>query len=61
MKWKVAIVGPTGAVYRDTNAFKLLYLFPTQEEAEEHATCFSKTGIKYALADEQGNLTRAGR
>ena len=57
MKWKVAFVGPTGAVYRDTNAFKLLYPFPTREEAEEHATSFSKTGIKYGLANEHGNLT----
>jgi|HubBroStandDraft_6_1064221.scaffolds.fasta_scaffold58029_6 hypothetical protein len=61
MNWKVVILGPTGRVYKDTNAFKLLYSFPTREEAEEHATCFSKTGIKYALADEQGNLARVGR
>jgi hypothetical protein len=41
----------------NTPAIRLLYPFPTWEEAEEHATSFSKTGIKYALADEQGNLT----
>lgn len=61
MRWKVAIVGPTGTVYAYTNAFRLLYPFPRREEAEEHSTCFSKTGIKYALTDEQGNLTRVGQ
>ena len=25
MRWKVAIVGPSGNLYKDTNAFKLLY------------------------------------
>jgi hypothetical protein len=61
MRWKGAIVGPTGTMYNDTNAFHLLYPFPTREEAVKHAICFSKTGIKCVLADEQGNLTRVGR
>jgi hypothetical protein len=52
MPWKVAIVGPSGAVFKDTNAFNLLYSFPTKEEAEAHAECFLKTGIKLALYDE---------
>jgi hypothetical protein len=40
MKWKAAIVGPTDEVYRDTAAFRLLYSFPTREEAEAYAACF---------------------
>jgi len=54
--WKVVIVGPTGVAVNKP-AFKLLYSFPSKEEAEEHATCFRKTGIKYALCDERGNLS----
>jgi hypothetical protein len=57
MKWKVSIVGPAGTVYIDTDAFKLLYPFPTKQEAEAHAECFCKTGIKLALSDERGNLS----
>jgi len=53
MAWKVVIVGPTGAVYEDTNAFKLLYPFPTREEAEAHAECLRTIGMKVALCDEQ--------
>jgi hypothetical protein len=50
--WKVAIVGPTGVAV-NTPAFGLLYSFPTREEAEEHAVCFCKSGVKLALCDEQ--------
>jgi len=49
MSWKVVIVGPTGAAL-DRSAFGLLYSFPTREEAEEHAECFSKAGVKLALS-----------
>jgi hypothetical protein len=52
-KWKVAIVGPTGTVYKHTNAFKLLYPFPTQEEAEARAECLRSIGMKVSLCDEQ--------
>jgi len=55
--WKVAIVGPTGVAVEGF-AFRLLYSFPTREEAEEHAECFRKTGIKYALCEERGNLSQ---
>jgi hypothetical protein len=57
--WKVVIVGPTGAAL-DGFAFRLLYSFPSKEEAEEHAACFRKTGINYALSDERGNLSKLG-
>jgi len=40
MMWKTAIVGPTGEVHTNTTAFRLLYSFPTREEAEAHAACF---------------------
>jgi len=53
MKWKVVIVGPTGTVYTGTNAFNLLYAFPSKEEAEEHAACFNKAGVKLALCDSE--------
>ena len=53
MDWKVAIVGPTGTVYRGTNPFKLLYPFPTREEAEAHADCLRTIGMKVAPCDEQ--------
>ncbi len=56
MTWKVAIVGPAGAVV-NTPAFELLYPFPSKEEAENHAECLRKTGIKYALSDERGNVS----
>jgi len=55
--WNVVIVSPTGAAI-DESAFGLLYAFPTREGAEEHADCFRKTGLKYALRDENGNLTQ---
>ena len=55
VSWKVAIVGPTGVAV-DGSAFRLLYSFPTREEAEEHAECFRHTGVKLALYDEVGNL-----
>jgi hypothetical protein len=54
--WKVVIVGPTGVAI-DGSEFGLLYSFPTREEAEEHAECFRKTGIRYALSDERGNIS----
>jgi hypothetical protein len=57
--WKVVIVGPTGAAI-DGSAFRLLYSFPTEEAAEKHAKCFRKTGIRYALCDEWGNISSAG-
>jgi hypothetical protein len=59
MKSKVVIVEPTGNVYRDTNAFKLLYPFPTLEEAEEHAECLRTIGMKVALCDEQGDILQS--
>jgi len=46
--WKVPILGPTGVAV-DGSAFRLLYSFPTREEAEEHAECFRHTGVKLAL------------
>ena len=46
--WKVAISGPTGVAV-DGSAFRLLYSFPTREEAEEHAECFRHTGVKLAV------------
>jgi hypothetical protein len=49
--WKVAIAGPSGIVYKDTNAFKLLYPFPTREEAEEHANCFRAAGKTIILCE----------
>jgi hypothetical protein len=49
MKWTVAIVGPTGTMYKDTNAFRLLYPFPTREEAEAHAECLRIVGMKVTL------------
>jgi hypothetical protein len=54
--WKVAILGPTGAGLAGS-AFDLLYPFPSKEEAENHAECFRKTGIRYALSDERGNVS----
>jgi len=51
--WKIAILGPTGAVLAGS-AFELLYAFPSKEEAEAHAECFRHTGVKLALCDEQG-------
>ena len=54
-KWKVVIVGPTGVAV-DGSAFRLLYSFPTREEAEEHAKCFSKAGVKFPMCDERGSV-----
>ncbi len=51
MKWKDAIAGPTGTVYKDTNAFRLLYPFPTKEEAQEHANCLQTVGVKVILSE----------
>jgi hypothetical protein len=51
--WKVAIVGPTGVAV-EGSAFRLLYSFPTKEEAVEHGECFRHTGVKLALCDEEG-------
>jgi hypothetical protein len=45
MTWKVVFVGLTGAVV-NTPAFRLLYSFPTREEAEVHADCFRIVGMK---------------
>jgi hypothetical protein len=36
------------------SAFRLLYSFPTKEEAVEHAECFRHTGVKLPLCDEEG-------
>ena len=55
--WKVVIVGPTG-VALDGPAFELLYSFLTKAEAEQHAKCFSRAGMRLALCDERGNLTQ---
>jgi hypothetical protein len=56
MRWKVAIVGPTGEVYTNTAAFRLLYAFPTREEAEEQAACFRFVETNIIVeCDEQGN------
>ncbi len=52
MKWKAAIVGPTGEVYTNTAAFEFLYAFPTCEEAEAHAECFLATGMKMDLIEQ---------
>jgi hypothetical protein len=57
MSWKVVIVGPAGTVYTDTNAFKLLYPFPTREEAETHAACFRTVGMNV----EMRNVTATTR
>jgi hypothetical protein len=54
MKWKVVILEPTGAVDKDICAFKLLYPFPTREEAEAHAHCCQTVGMKVALFEERG-------
>jgi len=54
--WKVVIEGPTGPELAGS-AFALLYAFQSKEEAENHAECFRKTGIKYALSDERGNIS----
>jgi hypothetical protein len=59
MKWKVVIVGPTGTVYKDTNAFRLLYPFPAREEAQAHANCLRTVGVKVALSDERGKSLTA--
>ena len=48
--WKVVVVGPTGPTL-DGSAFGVLYSFPTREEAEGHAACFSKTGTEYTLCE----------
>jgi hypothetical protein len=53
MRWKVVVVGPAGKVYKDTDAFNLLYPFPTREEADEHAKCFRIVGMNLALCGEQ--------
>ena len=58
MKWKVVIVGPTGTVYKNTDTFRLLYPFPTREEAQAHANCLRAVGVKIALSDERGNLSQ---
>jgi hypothetical protein len=47
-RWKVAFVGPTGAIL-DGSAFKLLYSFATRKQAEEHAESFRLTGMKCRL------------
>jgi hypothetical protein len=52
--WKVAILGPTGPALAGS-AFDLLYAFPSKEEAEEHAECFGKAGVKLALCEERRN------
>ena len=56
--WKVAIMGPTGVAV-DGAGFRLLYAFPTREEAEEHAECFRHTGVKLALCDARRNLSQS--
>jgi hypothetical protein len=56
MKWKVCIVGPSGEMSTDTNAFKLLYPFPTREEAEQDANMLRAAGMKVAFTDEHGNI-----
>jgi hypothetical protein len=57
MKWKVVIVGPTGVAV-DSSAFRLLYSFPTKEEAESHAESF-RIVMNVALCDERGNLIQS--
>ena len=44
-------MGPTGPVL-DGTVFKLLYPFPTREEAEAHASCLQTVGMKVALCSE---------
>ena len=55
--WKVAIVGPSGVAVEGA-AFRLLYSFPTREEAEEHAECFRHTGVKLSIYDVRENLSQ---
>lgn len=58
MKWKVAIADRTGKVYTDTNAFKLLYPFPTLAEAEEDARRSRVVSPDIAIVpvDDAGNV-----
>ena len=53
MKWKVVIVGATGAAITGA-AFGLLYAFPTREEAEAHAVSFLVAETKVIPCDERG-------
>lgn len=54
--WKVVIEGPTGPELAGS-AFELLFAFSDKEGAQAHAECFRKTGIKYAVSDERGNIS----
>jgi hypothetical protein len=48
-------MGLTGEAYTNTTAFRLLYTFPTREDAEAHAECLRSAGTKIVECDEQGN------
>jgi hypothetical protein len=48
MRWKAAIMGPTGAATAGA-AFRLLYPFPTRAVAEAHAKCFRAAGVLLEL------------
>ena len=56
MKCKVVIVGPAGTVYKDTNAFRLVYPFPTREEAEAHASCLRTVGMKVSIMADRSEI-----
>jgi hypothetical protein len=51
MKWEVVAVGPIGAGLEGF-AFRLLYSFPTREEAEAHAECFRIVGTKVIRSED---------
>jgi hypothetical protein len=56
MKYKVTFLGSDGTVVKDA-AFKLLYGFPTLQEAEEDAKCFRATGKQAIIeVDDNGDL-----
>lgn len=50
--WKVVALGPAGTTANENNfGFRLLYSFPTREEAEKHAECFRAAGMKCILRE----------
>lgn len=56
-------MGPSGNLYEDTNAFKLLYPFPTLAEAEESARCWRACGMRVIIVpvDEAGNVLESAK
>ncbi len=49
MPWKVAIVRPAGIVYKDSNAFALLYSISKREETEKHAERLRTIGMTVGI------------